>query len=268
MDPRGAWDRRLAARAVAIAAIAATVTLVIVAATDDGAPWPRRLAMWAALAPVAGALGSAGAIRIARSRGEARALLALGVEPSRLALGAVLGGVALALLGAALAASGWADLAALFPRPAVARVWAPDGAGGMREATLGILVGPGGAISRTGVDPSGLAGLPPNAGLAAVIAVGLGALGAPPWASLELPRLRKLVVALISVVALIIGFQAVAAGRTTPLVLVLSPMALLIEIGIAWARRRASRHARFGGLVAPLRPPPGDRAPEEKGREP
>jgi len=124
-----AWDLRLALCAAALAGITALFTLLIIAATDEGAPFARRLGMAAALGPIAGAVGALGAIRIAAGRGELRALAAIGADPARAARGAILGAVLIAALGPALAASGLADLGGLFPRPAAAHVWiARDGA--------------------------------------------------------------------------------------------------------------------------------------------
>jgi hypothetical protein len=121
-----AWDRKLAARAAALAVMAALVALLVIVTTDDGAPWARRAAMWGAIAPVAGAVGTLGALRLAEARGEILALLAIGARPSRAQVGAVIGGVALALVGPGVAGSRWADRSALFPRPVEARVWQRD----------------------------------------------------------------------------------------------------------------------------------------------
>src|SRR5262249_28332236 len=120
--------------------------LVVVAATDEGGPWAQRLGMTAALAPVAGAIGTLAAVRIAASRGELVALAAIGADPLRALLGAVAGGVAVRALGPLLGASGVADPAPLFPAPIAARRWIADGAG-LREITLGLRVNADGAIA-------------------------------------------------------------------------------------------------------------------------
>src|SRR3954462_6680515 len=98
-----AWDRLLARRAVVLAGIVALFTLLIIAATDEGAPFAQRLGMAAALAPIAGAVGALGALRLAKGRGELRALAALGADPVRAARGAIAGGALLAALGPTLA---------------------------------------------------------------------------------------------------------------------------------------------------------------------
>jgi hypothetical protein len=140
------YDLRLALRALALGTLVALVAVIVVATTDEGAGWARRAALCAALAPVAGGMGALAAARIARSRGEARALEALGAHPLRALAGAVVGGALLGLAGGAVVVSGVADLEPLFPRPAEARVWLEDPEGGMRERSLGIRLALGRAV--------------------------------------------------------------------------------------------------------------------------
>ena len=249
-----AWDRRLARRAAGIAAVAAVATLLIVATTDDGAPWPRRLAMWAALAPVAGALGARGAIRLAETRGELRALAAIGSAPWRVVAGAVCGGSIVALLGPCLAASGFVDLEALFPRPHLARIWVAEGDRAMRELTIGVRVAAGGALEVTAPGAAGPGGaLPRGAHTAAVTALGLGAIVGPAWAAREAPISRRVIVGGVIVVALIVAFQAVASGRASAAVLLVPPLVPLIELGVAWYRRPRdiSDSSALNGRISP-----------------
>ncbi len=222
-----AWDRRVAQRAAAIAALVALVTLVVVAATDEGAPFARRAGMVAALLPVAGSLGAFAAIRIAEGRGELRALFAIGVDPVRACRGAVTGGVALALIGPLLAASGLADLEGLFPRPMVPRLWIADGAG-MLERTQGLRLDPGGAL--TLVTPLGeLAAQPHAPRLFTALSLALAALAGPAWiAAPRPPRARAIIVGLVVLTA-IVAFQAVAAQRLPPIALLAAPLLLLID---------------------------------------
>src|SRR5262245_29653924 len=116
--------------------VAVLVTCVVVTTTDEGAPWARRIGMIVALVPVAAALGTFAAGRVARARGELSALAAVGVAPLRARRGAVLGGVVLGLAGPAVAASPRVDLDALFPAPLAARAWSFDGSA-LREEALG-----------------------------------------------------------------------------------------------------------------------------------
>src|SRR5262245_50109068 len=116
--------------------IVSLIVVLIVATTDEGASLPRRAAMCAALTPVACSLGALAAMRIASARGEISALCGIGVSPSRAALGAILGGAAMSLVGACIAASGWADLGALFPTAPPARAWLFADDGTMREPAV------------------------------------------------------------------------------------------------------------------------------------
>jgi hypothetical protein len=241
-----AWDRRLALRAAALAGITALFTLLVIAATDEGAPLARRLGMASALGPIAGAVGALGAIRLAAGRGELRALAAIGVEPARAARGAIAGGVLLAAIGPALAASGVADLGGLFPRPEAAHVWvARDG--GMTELTRGLRVERGGSITitRVAAAPVAVAGLPASAAAFTVIALGIAAVGVPLWSAAAAAwgarsaERARVAVGVIGLLFAIVAFQAVAAGRAPPLLLIVAPLILFLD-GAA-ARYRARR---------------------------
>lgn len=239
-----AWDLRLALRAAALAGITALFTLLIIAATDEGAPFARRLGMAAALGPIAGAVGALGAIRIAAGRGELRALAAIGADPARATRGAILGAVLIAALGPALAASGLADLGGLFPRPAAAHVWiARDG--GMTELTLGLRVEPGGAVARLAATPGETPALPAGATMFTVIALAIAAASVPLWTAAAAAwgagsaARTRVVVGVLALLLAIVAFQAVAAGRLPAAALIGAPLILFLD-GAA-ARYRARR---------------------------
>jgi hypothetical protein len=226
-----AWDRRLALRAASIAVLTASVALLVVVATDDGAPWRRRLAMIAALAPIAGAVGAFAARGVAEARGELRALEALGVSPLRGALGATVGGTLIALVGPALLALPHADLAALLPRPPMPRVWVVESAHAMRELTLGLRIAAGGVLERTA--QSALPDAVVTSRAAVVVAMLLLAIGAPTWASTPAPARRRAGVGAAALVVAIASFQAVAAGRLSQAALALAPALLLVDVALA-----------------------------------
>jgi len=242
------WDTRLAGRAVGLAAVIGAVTVVIVATTDEGAPWARRLGMCAALAPVAATVAVLATIRLADGRGELRALAALGADPIRAALGAIVGGMAIALAGPALAASRFADLSSLFPRPVAARVWVLDGDGAMREITQGLLLARDGTLSvlDDAAPPSGA--LPAGAAGAALLALTIGAVAAPFWAAVPAAASRRAFVALAVVLAAILAFQSVAAGRAGPGLLVAPPLLLVADAlaSLISSRRRIARRPAAG----------------------
>jgi hypothetical protein len=234
-----AYDRRLGARAAGIAAIAVAVTLLVIVATDEGGPWALRLGMLAALAPVAGTLGTLGAARLAAARGEVRALAAIGVTPERAAAGAVTGGALVGVTGPAAAAIGIGDLAALFPRPALGRHRIADG-DGLRELALGIRVGPHGAVTLGAPVASTAVALPGSATAFAIAALAAAAVVCPVWiAAAGGPPLRRGAVFTAAVVAAIGAFQAVAAGRLPPAALTAAPLVLLIDVAAARYRARA-----------------------------
>ena len=239
-----AWDRKLALRAAAIAGITALLTLLVIVATDEGAPFARRLGMVAALAPIAGAVGALGAIRLAAARGELRALAACGADPVRAARGAVAGGVLLAALGPALAASGVADLGGLFPRPAAAHVWIAS-EGGMTEVTQGLRVDRGGAITRVPAAPGEAPALPASATMFTVIALAIAAAAVPLWTAATAGwgagsvAAIRLLIGVTALLLAIVAFQAVAAGRLAPALLIAPPLLLFLD-GVR-ARYRAGR---------------------------
>ncbi|APR78340.1 Hypothetical protein A7982_03687 [Minicystis rosea] len=234
-----AYDLRTGARAAGIAVIALAVATIVTAATDEGGPWSLRLGMLAALSPLAGLLGTLGAMRVAAGRGELRALSAIGVDPWRAMAGAMAGGAVVGLVGPAGAALGIGDLAALFPRPAAARHWVVDG-DGLRELTLGIRVGAHGILSLETPLPSAGSGLPPSAPALAIGALAVAAVVGPAWVVAAGGSTRwRAVAGVVAVVAALASFQAVAAGRLSPVTLLTAPLVLLIDAAAARYRARA-----------------------------
>ncbi len=213
------------------------VTLLVVAATDEGGPWIQRFGMTAALAPVAGALGAIAAVRIAAARGELRALAAVGVTPGRATLGAVVGGVAVGIAGPLAAAAGLADLAPLFPRAPAARAWVVEG-GGLREATLGITVDAYGTLALGARAAAASSPLPAAAARVAVIALGLAAIVGPIWLVEGEGRgpARRAAVGAAAVAAAVAAFQLVAAGRAPAWVLLAGPAVLVMDVAAGRAR--------------------------------
>jgi hypothetical protein len=238
---RAAWDYHLARRAAVLSGLIGLVTLLVVATTDEGAPAARRIGMVAALLPIAGSVGALGSLRIAAARGEMRALAAIGVDPLRASRGAILGGVAIAFIGPALAASAVADLSGLFPRPFTPRLWVADGAG-MLELTLGLRLDPGGVLTLLGSTPAATP-LPESAGAPlffTVVALSLAAIGGPSWIATPRPMLGRIGAGTLALLLAIGAFQGVAAGRLPPAALIGAPILLLIDGARAryLARRR------------------------------
>lgn len=223
-----AYDRSLARRALGIAALVGCVVLIVVTATDEGGGFSKRAALCAALAPAAGGIGALAAARIARARGESRALEALGADPFRVMRGAVLGGAIIAAIGPALVLAQVADLEPLFPRPATPSAWIAEPDGGMRDAIRGTRLGPGGTLEVAARSPEAFAGAPIGERRAAVgIALMILAVAAPLVATREGRSSGRAVFAALLVIAMIAAFQLVAAGRARAFVVCVPPLVLL-----------------------------------------
>jgi hypothetical protein len=232
------YDWSLARRAAAIASLATLLALVVIATTDEGAPWTTRAGVLAALAPVAGAIGALSALRLASARGEIRALAALGVAPTRAASGAVLGGVVLGGLGPLLVWSGLVNIEGLFPRPLRPSAWIAEGAS-MRELAAGIVLRPGGLLEHA---PPALP-LHPEAPLPitfTAVALALAALGGPLWATAPRGLTGRVLIGVAALLATIAAFQGVAAGRFPPVTLVIGPALLLLDALVAHRRAGAT----------------------------
>jgi hypothetical protein len=237
-----AWDLALGRRAAGIAGVAALVSLLVVAATDGGSPWPLRLGMTSALAPLCGALGALAASRIATARGELRALAAVGAEPSRAVLGAALGGSAVGLLGPVIAASGLTDLGSLFPQPVASRTWVVEG-NGLYESTLGLHVGSRGQLALE-APRAVAAALPAGAVAFTLVALAAAALACPAWlAAVPESPSRRAAVGATAVAIAIAAFQGVAAGRVPAALLVVAPLVLVVD-GVMERRRARYRAAK------------------------
>jgi hypothetical protein len=234
----------MARRAAAIAAVATLVVLLVVAATDAGGPWSSRLGMTAALAPLVGALGAFWAVRIADARGELLALAAVGADPGRAVIGAVLGGTAIGVVGALVVSSGYADTSGLFPQ-VTARVFLPDGEG-LYEPSLGLHIGPSGVLSIE-AGRAAAAGLSPGADAFTRIALFTAALACPAWVvEPALSRARRASVGAVALAAAIVVFQGVAARRFPAPLLVLAPLLLLTDVALA--RYRSRQHVEDAGI--------------------
>ncbi|MCA9644014.1 MAG: hypothetical protein H6718_34375 [Polyangiaceae bacterium] len=199
-------------------------------ATDEvGASWGQRAARIGALGPLLAGIATWLSGQLSRLRGEARALLALGVSPSRLERGAVAGGWILAALGLVLALGPWATQASLFPAFESGRNW--------QVLTGGTLVDPLGARfdPRLGLTPGPV--IAPAPGVSYWTAsVGLLlplVLAVPPWVVDLRPSARRLTLAAAALLASVAGalwlLHGVAASRLPWPLLLLTPLPLGIE---------------------------------------
>lgn len=227
-----AYDTLLARRAAALGfALAGLVFLAMLGTDDVASTHAGRLGRLAALASLAGGGGAFLTAAQARSRGEARALLATGVTPFRASLGAAIGGVVVGCLGVALALVPGVDLTPLFPRalPADA-VWTREGDGWL-DAVRGIRVAADGALHWAN-SAKGAEGLPRGgAPLAATaLALGTAALAFPLWAIAREAPARRAIVCFAVASAAVFVFHLVAAERLGAMTLVFPPLLLLADV--------------------------------------
>jgi len=210
------------------------LVVVVVVTTDEVSSLSRRLALCAALAPVAGGLGALLAAGIAMGRGEARALFALGAKPSRVMFGATFGGVIVAAMGPLAVASGFADLEPLFPRKAVPSVWIAEADGGLRDEAYGVRVFPGGGLEITPRLSRERPLVSPDQRTTAVaVCLALLAMAAPLFATRQGSRVGTGFVATIALLGMIVAFQLAAAGRASPWGTNAPPLLMLAYVGLS-----------------------------------
>lgn len=235
----GPFDRSVFKRALLVAVVAAAVGLVVIAATDEGGGWGARLGTWAATAPLAGSIGAAVAVWIARSRGELTALAALGATPFRARRGAPLGGSIVALAGAALALLPRVRLDALFPAPVRAHAFEIRSAA-VIDRTIGLLISPDGSIAAAAPN----AAAQPDSAAArsfAVFAIAALAIAGPFWASAPASPALRIISGPVALFVTVAAFQAVAQGRAPAGALFAGPIVLAASAAVAHRFQRGSR---------------------------
>jgi hypothetical protein len=123
------WDVRVFVRAGAVALLALGLAWMLTAATDEGGlRWGERAGRTLPLAPVCAAIGVWGALAPVRSRGEARALEALGRTRAELAAAAVVGGAFVSFAAAlTLAALPTVSVTGFYPTAPHAAAWRWEG---------------------------------------------------------------------------------------------------------------------------------------------
>jgi hypothetical protein len=231
-----AYDALLARRTAALGLLLSALVYLAMIGTDDTASTHAgRLGRLSALASLAGAGGAFLALAQARSRGEMRALGLAGLTPARASLGAVIGGAAVGLAGAAMTLAPGVDLTPLFPHALPTEGgWVLDGAAWV-DGVHAVRVAADGVVTRVGA-PSAVElaeSAPPSA--ATAIALALAALAVPLWAVAWGPPVRRAFVGFAVASAAVFVFHLVAAHRSSAMTLVLPPLLLLVD---AWALHR------------------------------
>lgn len=224
-------------RVLLLGALLYGLALGLTWATDEAdASWGQRAARLGALGPLIAGIATWLSGQLGRSRGEARALLALGYSPTQLERGAVYAGWLLALAGLCVALGPWASQQSLFPALESGRNWL--------VLADGTLLDPLGArySAERGLSLTGAHAAPPR------LSYRLATLGfllplvvtLPPWVVDLRPSLarfgRALVALFLSSGAALWLLHGVAAARLPWPLLVLTPLPLLIEFRLRNAR--------------------------------
>jgi hypothetical protein len=244
-----AWDGLVAARSAAGSAMACAVACLVAAATDEGGVgWGTRFGRTLPVVPACAALGAWAALAPVRSRGERRALEALGRSPAQIGKGAVAGAAALVLAAAAsLATVRGVDATGFYPSATRPRTWQWEG-DAFVDPARGLRVSADGAPERlpyaTAASLSGP--IPPYGRLAAALAISAAGIALPLLvaqrmlegsphrrASARRRRSSAPVAAAAggAVVASVLCFQA-AASRLLPALLGAVPPALLLGVSL------------------------------------
>lgn len=246
------WDSRALLRAALVAALALAVAWLVTAATDEGGVrWGARAGRTLPLTPACAAIGAWVALQPVRSRGEARALEALGRSPAELAVAAAAGGAVVALAAAVVIGSlARVDVAGFYPTASRVSVWSWDGAQFV-DAARGLRVAADGAIVRAAAASPGGApasSIPAHgraaaalttaiAGLALPMLVAHALLGRAPGARVRREDAMAVFASGVAVASSVVLFQA-AAARLVPAMLAVIPAALLLAMAVR--RYRAS----------------------------
>jgi len=241
------WDRGAFARGAAIAALTLGLVAVVTAASDEGGlAWGVRAGRTLPLAPVCAAIGAWLALAPARTRGDDRALAALGRSPWQREAAAIGGGGAVAVLAAlAIGAVARIDVAGFYPRAEESIHWRYDGAGFASEDrrwTVGADGVPSVAES-VALGPAAT-GVPRRGRAAAALATAMLGVALPMLVARARSK-RAVGIALAAIgsgaLATVLAFQAAAAQLASPLVALVPPLLLLV---VAASRYRAGAWSR------------------------
>jgi hypothetical protein len=240
--PLTSYDRVLAGRALVLGMAFSVLLAVLIASTDEGdVTLGARAGRFASLAALAGGLAAFVTAQQARSRGELRALGALGVGPSRAPLGAALGGMLVAAAGPLLVSFGAVDVGGLYPRLGSAgQTWAWVGPATWRRVSDGLIVRAGGELDVSRLPVAGLALAVPELSRSTTSAVLLAfAVAVPLWAVASGKAVRRFCVGLGVAMASVALLHWVAAARAPSVLLAVPPLGLVLD---AWASAKNDAH--------------------------
>ncbi len=233
-----AWDVRVFARALGLAAALFVVTCLASGATDEGGvAWATRVARAVPVLPLCGAVATYVTLRTAARRGELLALAAIGRSFAQNAQAAVAGGACAGMIAAAvLAVPSGADVSTFFPRVVSDDVVAQDA--GFVDRSRGVRIDEDGTLSRVAAAAIPSAPLPAGGRASAALVVALAALALPALgarAAFERAG-RAIGAAGLAAGACIVLLHAAAAGGAPAW---LATLPLLALLGVAAIRYRA-----------------------------
>jgi hypothetical protein len=217
-----------------------------------------RVARLAAMAPGLAALGGWVALSQAASRGEIRALGALGASPWRAGVGASVAGWLIGAVSALVLCSTWVDTSALFPAVSSSATWRAEG-GAFLEPFAGVRVLPDGSFGVLEVVRPKPAGPRPGT-VDALVAVGPLAVILPIWVIAPLTTRGRAAAAALTGALLILLLHLVAGGQARSVVLVLASLPLALQTIVAAVATR-----RPCPVMAVSAPPPADVADPLRG---
>jgi hypothetical protein len=212
-------------------AVFALAFAVSVATDEGGLTLAVRLGRVAPLVPLVAAVAAYAVMSGVRSRGEERALGALGVPPRSLALACALGAWMAPALTAMAITFGHVDVEGFYPPPPSAPE-IHDSDGRFVSDDLGAAIADDGAITAyVAKEPherrTVRLGLPTHARLAAGLTTFLVGVALSLAFAREKKALLDLVPALVCAAAVIVSFQLAAAGRTSAFASLVPALALL-----------------------------------------
>lgn len=232
-----AWDARLLARTFALVSLAFLAALLLTAATDEGGvAWLERIARTLPALPLAGAAGAWLALSPLRTRGDLRALAAIGRNPWQIVRPAVAASALAHVCGAALVVSSALAAGTFFPR-AAAKPPVVFRDGDFIDEAKGIRIRADGMMQGAPItSPPSATRVPPMGRFAVGTVLLLWGAALPMWALLERRRRRALGYGLATAGATIFCFHAAAAGAMPALVAVLPSGALLAGATVRYRR--------------------------------
>ena len=240
------WDRRSAVRAATIAALAFLIVCLMTAATDEGGLGIGvRVGRSLPFSPVCGAFGTWLALSRRRMRGELLALEGLGRSPQINALGAVVGGAAIAVAASFfVAVVPFVDVAGFYPESASVSAHSETTrfeGGSFVDHRRGLRFANDGSFEKV-TEPAPLpieqASTPPSRRGAAAVAIALAGVALPLLIASLRRAIRSRVIAALAVLVplTVLLFHAVAAQKAGAFVVILPPLGLLSLA--AWSYRR------------------------------